>query len=347
VELTAVHQMVQTDDALYDLAQTPLFLSVMSLAYRGMTAADLEQLETPTARRAHLYRHYVAEMWQRRPLNGNEGYDETQAMTWLTNLAHGMIQAEQIIFYMDRLQPTWLPTSGLHLRYAGLNGLIWGLLFGVLVWLLVGLSGGSTVKLPVSMIAGLSIGLPVGLISGLLVGLDSVLKSIRLFEEVIWSPPPFRQLVPEIKDEMRDGLFWGLFVGVILGIGFGLIFGVGYGLIFTVGYGLLVGMFGWLQAGIQVRNTPHPPQPNQSIRSSRQSGLRMAMVFWPFFGLLFGLLSKLLLGLFFGLLVGLIFGLIKYGVGQWCNITCYDGCWRGRGFCLFRVISRLSPLWTR
>ena len=53
-ELVAVHRALQHDPALQELAQSPLMLSIMTLAYRGASAQDLAP-GTTEARRKHLF----------------------------------------------------------------------------------------------------------------------------------------------------------------------------------------------------------------------------------------------------------------------------------------------------
>ena len=64
-ELVAVRDALQHDPALQELAQSPLMLSIMTLAYRGASAQDLAP-GTPEARRKHLLDAYVRQMFKRR-----------------------------------------------------------------------------------------------------------------------------------------------------------------------------------------------------------------------------------------------------------------------------------------
>ena len=45
-ELAAVREALQDDATLQELAETPLMLSIMSLAYRGMPVGDLRKLDS-------------------------------------------------------------------------------------------------------------------------------------------------------------------------------------------------------------------------------------------------------------------------------------------------------------
>ena len=67
-ELKAARELLQEDSALQGLARTPLVLSIMTLAYRGLTVDQLEHLNSLEARRRHLFETYVARMFERRGL---------------------------------------------------------------------------------------------------------------------------------------------------------------------------------------------------------------------------------------------------------------------------------------
>jgi predicted NACHT family NTPase len=53
--LVAVREMLQEDKTFYELVETPLMLSVMTLAYQGESVDDLKALKTMEARRRHVF----------------------------------------------------------------------------------------------------------------------------------------------------------------------------------------------------------------------------------------------------------------------------------------------------
>ncbi len=121
LELTAVRDALATDLNLNELAHSPLFLNIMTLAYRGFTREQVQSFGTLANRRKHLFDTYVDEMFRRRPLSSDQKaqifkhifpvIDKDQAHEWLVNLAHGMVQHDQSVFYIDRLQPSWIVNS--------------------------------------------------------------------------------------------------------------------------------------------------------------------------------------------------------------------------------------------
>src|SRR5260221_6169340 len=90
-----------------------------------------------------------------------------QIRSWLTWLAHVMQQQHRSGFYLEPLQPTWLPSKRSQARYSLLVGLRIGLLFGLLGGLFFGLLFG----LFFGLLGGLIVGLVVVLVFGLLAGL--------------------------------------------------------------------------------------------------------------------------------------------------------------------------------
>ena len=146
--------MLEADSHLYELARSPLMLTVMTLAYQGLSQEELAPLESVEERHHHLFSKYVEQVFKRRPidaLNNN--------VKWLTHLAKGMAQERQSVFYIERLQPTWLSSKRWYLFFAGL---ILGLIVGVLTGLLYGLIAGLLFGLFAGAILGLFIGLIVG-----------------------------------------------------------------------------------------------------------------------------------------------------------------------------------------
>ncbi len=296
LKLTAVRQMVKTDAAMRELAQTPLFLSVMTLAYRDMKRADLKQLPTPETRRAHLYRHYVAEMWRRRPLKHRTGFDETQALTWLTNLAVGLQKHENMVFYIERLQPTWLNTNRSRLGHLVMVGLGVGLIAGLGSGLGVGLVFGPRI--------GLIGGVLVGLGGGLFFGMRTYLYPIQLMEDIVWGL--------SAKKMLRSMTAW-----LIFGLGIGLAFGVAGGLEVGLITGSCFALAGWIEAGIQSKDSIQSHSPNQGIRNS----FRNSVGFGMFYGFVFACVGaytarddkSVIAGLMGGMICGMGFGFLVYG----------------------------------
>lgn len=199
---------IKNDANLAEMARTPLMLSIMTLAYHGLSQEELKPLSSIKARRNHLFSAYVDRMFERRPLTQEISFGAAEAKKWLTNLSHSMLQQNQSIFFIERLQPTWTQTNSARLRYQFiiqlLISLFCGLVGGVTGSLILPLFYGffflmgNQMSLPENILATELIltilssiaGLFLGMLIGLRVGLN---KNIILSEELSWSPKEFLQ----------------------------------------------------------------------------------------------------------------------------------------------------------
>jgi len=326
IELQAVRHTLTDDPNLQELVQSPLYLRLMTEAYGGLRVEELQPQASPEAHRRHLFERYVQQVFVHRPLPSATPYTPEQALHWLANLAQQMEQHEQTAFYIERLQPTWLPAA-----YQDQYGWVDQVVAAFYGALLMGTLGG----LVSGLIYGPAVGALVGLAMGLLTGLFFLVKmepgeaKIRLVEELVWKWPSGRALWAA----MNEGrLFWLLSLLLLLGLLIiallsitgrrstfdtlmvAIIAGV---LIFGLVFQLLV----VLPAFVTPREVQERLRPNQGIHQSGRNGARMAL-FFGLFGLLVGgtigrLFVDLLVGLLGGLLIGLLFGLLAYGGLTW------------------------------
>ena len=157
VGMAAVRQTLPYDVALQELAQSPLALSIMTLAYRGMSVYDLQPLGSIEASRMHLFDAYVQQMFKRR--GTKHRYSPSQTLGWLTWLAQKMTDQAQSIFLLERMRPNWLQTRIQQVQHVAIVAFVRGLLGGLVFALVFGLYGG--------LIPGLVGGLNGGLFFGL------------------------------------------------------------------------------------------------------------------------------------------------------------------------------------
>jgi len=299
-QLTAVRQVLHSDSTLQDLAQSPLMLSIMTLAYRGISPEELPQTSGLEDWRRHLFDRYIQRMFKRR--RGQGRYSQEQVIHGLIWLAKRMHYNSETVFLIERLQPSWLDTKVQKWLYSLGVGLIGGLV--------IGLGGGLNVEMifrhGVGLVAGLIMGIGGGLMAGLIVAL--IMNQIEPVETLKW-------LWVKAKRNLLPGLRIGLTVGLIFGFTSGLIFwlispsgsailegltyglsGIGTGLIFVLLRGLTGG-------GIETSTVP-----NQGIWQSAQNAL--------IFGLI-GVFTMAVLGtmvgvpILFGAVIGLLFGLFS------------------------------------
>jgi hypothetical protein len=120
-QLQAVKTLLQEDNALQDLAKSPLTLSVMTLAYRGKKVEELPQTGSVEERCQHLFDSYIKRMFSQerigKPREYKSPYQNQQTILWLTWLAQRMTKESQTVFLIEQLQPTWLKTNSQKLLY--------------------------------------------------------------------------------------------------------------------------------------------------------------------------------------------------------------------------------------
>jgi hypothetical protein len=292
--LAEVREALQGDPQLWELLDTPLMLTIVTLAYAGQPAEMLRAAGTVVERRQSLFTAYVNRMFQRRsPVTR---YTRLQTERWLAWLAWQLAQHSQTVFYLERLQPDWLPVGRRWLPTQGarlLAGLIGGLLGGLGIGLEAVLGG----MWPDVLVGGLII----GLIATLIGGLTGYSQEITPIETVHWSwSRCLSDLLRPSHRGLRAGLLAGPGAGLVAGLGAGLfsprlfnarLDGLGIGLGITFGMILVAGLGAGLGGALGI-------------------GLLVGLGGGLFFDLLFGLVGELLYGLAYGLLYGLGAGLI-------------------------------------
>ena len=222
-ELSAVRETLQDDTALQELAQTPLMLSIMTLAYRGLSAEGLQVLDTIAARRKHLFDAYVQRMFEQRRIA--QPYSPEQTIHWLTWLAQKMTQHAQTVFLIERMQPSWLQTRepAKTLKWPWTKAIGW---LRVLLFLV-------TLVVLRALLSELLFVLFGGLLFGLLVGLRAGLNRAEI---------EARTVHPAIRQPVKHAVIIGLLSGLLCGLLCGLL---GVLLLWLPGEGLL-GAFLWL-----------------------------------------------------------------------------------------------------
>jgi hypothetical protein len=111
-KLAALREAVNTDPVLQELAQTPLMLSIMSLACQGAGGNELaaQKGESPEERRKQIFRLYVEQMFQRKGTTALV-FPKEKIIRWLSWLAAKMQKSWQSEFLVEGLQPNWLGPS--------------------------------------------------------------------------------------------------------------------------------------------------------------------------------------------------------------------------------------------
>lgn len=270
--LAGLSTALDKDRVLQTLAETPLMLDVMSLAYRDLPAEELtsEALNTEKNRRSHLFNTYIDKMFVRKG-KGTEEYAREQTLGWLTWLASGMQHHGQTVFLIEQLQPSWLNTRGQRLVYILGSRVVFGMIGVPILWLM-GIGG-----LIYALIGGLSFGLVPGLIDEWRFNRGSIWAKLE-------KAPPRWQTVIIV-------LIFGLSAGAISGLSFWLFeFYSDPWLKFGYLFGLICGMCTGLFWGVRSRH--------RSLTSDIQS---VETLRWSWVNARKGFANVLIVGLIFGL----------------------------------------------
>lgn len=333
--LSGVRVALREDEALWELFDTPLMLSVFALAYQYQIASGVRitrlkgSLQT---RRAALFDAYIDAMFKWR--DTASPYTSKQMRHWLSWLAQAMAHHDQTIFYLEHMQPDWLTKVQARLQRIS-SGVFAGLSVGLLIGLFVGLL--------IDLLNGLLGGFFLGLFFGLLFGRR---RQIQLVEALHWS---WKGLIVRLSKDLLFmlriallfallfGLLTGLYVGFFLGLLSGLLSGLLNGLLSVLLSVLFIGLsFGLIEDEIRVR-----AMPNEGIHRSLRNALGSGLLLSLFVGLLLGLLSgvlcwRLLSCLYFGLLDSLIFWLFVGLLGG-----LFVGLEKGGNACIQHGVLRL------
>ncbi len=140
--LAGLRAALQTDDSLRELAQSPLMLSIMTLAYYRMPADVAISLGGGELSRKLLFDVYVERMTRYR--GGEQEYAPDDAVRWLAWLARQMAARNKTMLFLESLQPNWLPrdqqrsyADRLKLLLGGLVALV-GLVAGIVGLMIAG-----------------------------------------------------------------------------------------------------------------------------------------------------------------------------------------------------------------
>ena len=133
-------QIIDQDDALQEMAQTPLMLTIMLQAFSGNqekrpnTLNPIIENLSLEKRQEQLLQTYVHYAEFHRGEKSIETYNKMkEQLCWL---AQNMAKHNQTVFLVERIQPSWLPTQSWQWIYLFLTRIAVGLIVGLFSWLL-------------------------------------------------------------------------------------------------------------------------------------------------------------------------------------------------------------------
>ena len=197
------------NEALQELAQHPLLLHIMAVAYQDAAIGSRPTESTLLhAYAQQMFRHGSTE----RP------FAVAPTMRWLSWLAQQMTQHGQTIFVMEQMQPSWLENPRQQRLYVLLSRLAISLVGGLLGGLIIGLGLFLFFDF-VDLREGLLRGLGEGLVSGTLAGLFVAAL------DLLWQTPPPTQTQTNFYRIVVNMLIVGVGITLAVWLGIGLIFG--------------------------------------------------------------------------------------------------------------------------
>jgi DNA polymerase III delta prime subunit len=139
-QVMSLHVAIQQDPVLQELATTPLMLTILIIAYQGSPLEEIEGGVSTETRQQQIFATYTQRMLKRR--SANSRYGPQQTTHWLSYLARQMKQQSQSIFFLERMQPDWVPKNRRQQLFSALiAGLVGILLFSLSNGLIFGLTG--------------------------------------------------------------------------------------------------------------------------------------------------------------------------------------------------------------
>ncbi len=132
--MTGIKQALEKDSALREMAETPLFLSIMIMAYRNKRDVEILVSRDEQAQRKHLFDTYTERMFER-PRTANVTFQKQDVLHWLSWLAYISEKSKGYIFYIKHISPEFFQDSS---RFYWL----WRLIFGLVIGTITGFWGG-------------------------------------------------------------------------------------------------------------------------------------------------------------------------------------------------------------
>ena len=302
--------VLKDDKILWELLETPFMLNIMMSAFKDRSPEDILRTGTLEEKRKQIFDYYKDTMFERTGRSSIKNYSYTRKQTehWLSWLATSMKRHDQSIFYLEFMQPNWLPSLWLQKVFPIGVLLITSLFSGLMVvgvMILLNASG---------LVEGIPFTTPlkdwlIGMLSfGFIIGLIGSIGWL-----VSWRGTPLKNHAERLHFVKSKRLFFVFFVPAIWLI-FSLV-GEWYpwGIIVLGTFVLLIFIE---QIDLDVRKYP-----NEGIHTSAKNALTLVLLVAPVSALVCGLalwLTKInvyypetIAG--FGMVIGLISGVIFGG----------------------------------
>ncbi|NEQ85340.1 MAG: NACHT domain-containing protein, partial [Moorea sp. SIO2I5] len=296
-DLTGLRTLIAEDTVLQELAQSPLMINIMTLAYQRVAVEDLPRTDVVEERRRQLFDAYIERMFKRRKTNQQYKDKNAQVKHWLIWLAQRMVEESQTIFLIEKMQPYWLVNRKQKRTYT------------LMFWLMAGLMGWLMGWLMKNLMLGLIFGLMFWLMGG---QHKESLKEIKTVEilNINWKKILINRLMLGLMFCLMLGLMGWLMEGLMAWLMGWQRLGLMPMMMGSLIVGLMPVMMVALTAGLESSEIERKTSPNQGIWKSARNAIITYIMFALIFALMFALIVGLMFGPMFGLRLGLILGLI-------------------------------------
>lgn len=354
-KLGAVRKALSEDPELQEMIQTPLMLSIVALAYQGEASPTFVQAGSFEVRRQQVFEIYVQRMLSRR--GAETRYTQEQTRHWLAWLAQQLVHQNQTEFYLERIQPDWLPDEQARRQHRNaavrlIYGVNSAVIAGLFAWLrggrqgnvsgvgagLLGWLGSGPGNIVLGWMApglggGLEGGGMLGLIFGVVVVLVTLLIDASSIQALTNAGLSWTRLRRNVSEGLVKGLIGSLIVGGLCGL---LLFGMSgnpnYAFSHGIGFGLFSGLIvGLLSALVAARAERNWEKPRfifkfRHIRLVDRiaDGLTMGLCSGLSFGVVNGFMVGLEQGVTYGAIIGLCF-FAAFGFGGGTRLICSLG----------------------
>ncbi|MDJ1505511.1 NACHT domain-containing protein [Xanthocytophaga agilis] len=141
-KFNGLERVFNQDLILQELAKTPLMVSVMCLAYQGLTYEDLTErdFESISERRKHLFETFIKRMFDRKPAL-IQAISKDIILRELYWIAFQMQKNNQSEFYLEMLQPTWLSNNWQLAMYTIVVSILPAFIIGGAIFLFYAMQG--------------------------------------------------------------------------------------------------------------------------------------------------------------------------------------------------------------
>lgn len=280
-EAAGIKQVLKKDSALREMAETPLFLSIIVMTYRGKQDVDILTSTNVNMQRKYLFDTYIERMFEHQR-SKNPSSKKQVILCWLSWLAKKMIKHNRTPYSLEDMQPDWYDNSKQTLQHL--------FMFGIGAWLI----GWLVSSLIVSPRIGLGIGVVIGL-SGISYLVDDG-YGIYTVDSLSWD-----------WGKAKVGLLFFL-VATLIGE---LFFWINNELNLLLSFVLGILPSTIIISGLNAKRIDRTKYVGQRLALTTQNSLLAFLIFGLIVGLFSGLIFGLSIGLKDGLFLGRIFGLVS------------------------------------